>query len=64
MKVVFTSSYKTFSKENTKNYTQNSYVLVFLISVIFFFPYNFGRREYYLRPLTSVLGTLVDISLI
>jgi len=29
MKIVFTSSYKTFSKENTKNYTPNSYVLVF-----------------------------------
>ena len=36
MKIVFTSSYKTFIKKNTKNYTSNSYVLVFLISVIFF----------------------------
>ena len=36
MKIVFTSSYKTYSKENTKNYTSNSYVLIFLISVIFF----------------------------
>jgi len=36
MKIVFTFSYKTFSKENTKNYTPNSYVLVFLINVIFF----------------------------
>jgi len=36
MKIIFTSSYKTFFKENTKNYTPNSYVLVFLISVIFF----------------------------
>jgi len=36
MKIVFTSSYKIYSKENTKNYTPNSYVLVFLISVIFF----------------------------
>jgi len=48
MKIVFTSSYKTFSKENSKNYTPNSYVLVFLISVIFFFAYNLGRREYHL----------------
>jgi len=37
MKIVFTSFYETFSKENTKNYIPNSYVLVFLISVIFFF---------------------------
>jgi len=37
MKIVFTSSYETFSKENTKNYIPNSYVLVFLISVNFFF---------------------------
>jgi len=48
MKIVFTSSYKTFFKENTKNYTPNSYVLVFLISVIFF-AYNLGRREYILK---------------
>jgi len=27
MKIVFTSSYKTFFKENTKNNTPNSYVL-------------------------------------
>ena len=46
MKIVFTSSYETFSKENTKNYIPNSYVLVFLISVIFFFAYNLGQREY------------------
>jgi len=46
MKIVFTSSYKTFFKENTKNYTPNSYVIVFLISVIFFFAYNLGRKEY------------------
>jgi len=46
MKIVFTSSYKTFFKENTKNYTLNSYVLIFLISVIFF-PYNLERREYF-----------------
>jgi len=46
MKIVFTSSYKTFFKENTKSDTPNSYVLVSLISVIFFFAYNLGRREY------------------
>jgi len=47
MKIVFTSSYETFSKENTKNYIPNSYVSVFLISVVFFFfAYNLGRREY------------------
>jgi len=33
MKIVFTSSYKSYSKENTKNYTSNSNILVFLISV-------------------------------
>jgi len=53
MKIVFTSSYETFSKENTKNYIPNSYVLVFLISVIFF-PYNLGRREY----ITGVKNTI------
>ena len=37
MKIVFTSSYKTYFKDNTKNYVTNYYVLVFLISVIFFF---------------------------
>ena len=37
MKIVFTSSYKTYFKNNTKNYVTNYYVLVFLISVIFFF---------------------------
>ena len=36
MKIVFTSSYKTYFKYNTKNYVTNYYVLVFLISVIFF----------------------------
>ena len=47
MKIVFTSSYETFSKENTKNYIPNSYVLVFLISVIFFFLIIWdGGREY------------------
>jgi len=45
MKIVFTSSYKTYFKNNTKNYVTNYYVLVFLISVIFFFAYNMGRRE-------------------
>jgi hypothetical protein len=51
MKIVFTSSYKTYFKDNTKNYVTNYYVLVFLISVIFFFAYNMGQREY---SLTSV----------
>ena len=46
MKIVFTSSYKTYFKDNTKNYVTNYYVLVFLISVIFIFAYNMGRREY------------------
>jgi len=36
MKNIFTSSYKTYFKDNTKNYVANYYVLVFLISVIFF----------------------------
>jgi len=45
MKIVFTSFYKTYFKDNTKNYVTNYYVLVFLISVIFF-AYNMGRREY------------------
>jgi len=36
MKIIFTSSYKTYFKDNTKNYVTNYYVLVFLISVIFF----------------------------
>jgi len=49
MKIIFTSSYKTFSKENIKNYTPNSYVIVFLISVIFFSSYNLGRKEYDLK---------------
>jgi len=35
MKIVFTFSYKTYFKDNTKNYVTNYYVLVFLISVIF-----------------------------
>ena len=45
MKIVFTSSYKTYFKDNTKYYVTNYYVLVFLLSVIFFFAYNMGRRE-------------------
>jgi len=46
MKIVFTSSRETYSKENTKNYTPNSYVLVFLISVIWFiyFLLQFGTE--------------------
>ena len=46
MKIVFTPSYETYFKDNTKNYVTNYYVLVFLISVIFFVAYNIGRREY------------------
>jgi len=45
MKIVFTSFYKTYFKNNTRNYVANYYVLIFLISVIFFFCYNIGRRE-------------------
>jgi len=45
MKISFTSSYKTYFKDNTKNYVTNYYVLVFLRSVIFFSSYNIGRRE-------------------
>jgi len=44
MKIIFTSSYKTYFKNNTENYVTNYYVLVFLISVIFF-VYNMGRRN-------------------
>ena len=33
MKIVLTSSHKTYSKENTKNYTTNSHTLVSLINV-------------------------------
>ncbi|RHN58210.1 hypothetical protein MtrunA17_Chr5g0448651 [Medicago truncatula] len=36
MKIVFTYSYKTYDKENTKNYISSSYVLIFLISVFSF----------------------------
>jgi len=47
MKIIFTSSYKTYFKDNTKNYVTNYYILVFLISVIFFSSsYNMGHREY------------------
>ena len=35
MKIIFTSSYKTYLKNNTKNYVTNYYVLVFLINAIF-----------------------------
>jgi len=43
MKIIFTSSYKTYLKNNTKNHVTNYYVLVFLISMIFF-SYNMGRN--------------------
>jgi len=46
MKIVFTYSCKTYFKDNTKNYVTKFYILVFLISVIFFSSYNMGRREY------------------
>jgi len=46
MKIIFTSSYKTYFKDNTKNYVTNYYVLVFLRSVIIFFAYNIGPMEY------------------
>jgi len=47
MKIVFTFSHETYSKENTKHCATNSHALVFLISVIFcFFGYNLGRMEY------------------
>ena len=36
MKIVFTFSYKTYFKDNTKNYVTNHCVLVFLSSVVFF----------------------------
>jgi len=45
MKIIFTSSYKTYFKDNTKNYVTNYYALVFLIYMIFF-SYNMRRREY------------------
>jgi len=35
------------TKDNTRNYVTNYYVLVFLTSVIFFFAYNMERMEYY-----------------
>jgi len=37
MNIVFTSFYKTYFKDNTRNYVTNYYVLVFLISVKLFF---------------------------
>jgi len=36
MKIVFTSSYKIYFKDNTKNQFTNYYVLIFLINMIFF----------------------------
>jgi len=46
MKIVFTSSYKMYFKDNTRNYDTDYYVLVFLISVnSFFFAYNMGQTE-------------------
>jgi hypothetical protein len=41
MKIVFTSYHETYSKENTKNYIPNSYVLVFLINV----PWNLFQEN-------------------
>jgi len=37
IKIVFTSSYKTYFKDNTRNYVTNYYVLIFLIRVKLFF---------------------------
>ena len=34
MKIIFTSSHKTYFKENTKSNILNSYVLIFLINMI------------------------------
>jgi len=51
MEIVFTSSYKTFFKENTKNYTPIFCVLVFLISVIYF-SYNLRRMECMISDIT------------
>ena len=59
MKIVSTSSYKTYFKNNTKNYITNYYVLVFLISVIFLFVYNIGRREYLLLENRQECGSLL-----
>jgi len=56
MKIVFTFSYKTYFKDNTKNYVTNYYVLVFLLSVIFFFAYNMGRREYHVKKVPALCG--------
>jgi len=49
MEIVFTSSYKTYFKDNTRNFDTNYYVLIFLISVIFFI-YNMRQREYLYKP--------------
>jgi len=53
METVFTSSYKTVLKENTKNHTSNSYVLDFLISVIFF-CLQFGTEGVLFNELSKI----------
>ena len=45
MKIVFTSSHETYSKENTKNYTPNSYVLVFVMCDLIFFCLQFETED-------------------
>lgn len=44
MKIIFTSSMKLIPKKTQKNYTPNSYVLVFLISVIWFILLTIWNR--------------------
>jgi len=61
MKIVFTSFYKTFSKENTKNYTPNSFVLVFLISVIFFLLIIWNRGNMYFVDTCVLMSINVNV---
>ena len=61
MKIVCTSSYKTYSKENTKNYTPNFYVLI-LISVIlsFLLTMSEGVCEYYRGSVGALIFFLAN----
>ena len=61
MKIDFTSSYETFSKENTKNYTPNSFVLVFLISVIFFLLIIWNRGNMYFVDTCVLMSINVNV---
>ena len=45
MKIVFTFSYETYYKDNTKNYTTNYNILVFVIRVKIFFCLLFTKTE-------------------